>query len=98
MSAKSISKTFDDVPYKANDEKEAAAFWADATPHLGLEDFRRSRGQRGAQKAPTKEQVSVRFDLDILAVFRASGPGWQTRMNAALADWLKSHSLKELPS
>ncbi len=46
----------------------------------------------------TKEQVAIRFDPNVLAAFRASGPGWQTRMNAILADWLKSHSLKELPS
>ena len=29
---------------------------------------------------------------DVLEMFRASGPGWQTRLNAALRDWLKSHS------
>ncbi|MBI5140560.1 MAG: BrnA antitoxin family protein [Nitrospirae bacterium] len=28
----------------------------------------------------------------MLAAFRAAGPGWQTRINAALRDWLKSHS------
>ncbi|WP_411382441.1 BrnA antitoxin family protein [Pseudomonas sp. MPB26] len=32
----------------------------------------------------------------MLERFRASGPGWQTRMNAALADWLKTHTLDEL--
>ncbi|MDD2774323.1 MAG: BrnA antitoxin family protein [Gallionella sp.] len=32
----------------------------------------------------------------MLAAFRASGAGWQTRMNAALADWLKSHSPEAL--
>jgi len=36
--------------------------------------------------------VSFRFDRDVLAAFRAAGPGWQTRMNAALRDWLKDHS------
>jgi len=39
-----------------------------------------------------KEQVAIRFDTDVLTAFRATGPGWQTRMNAALKDWLKSHS------
>jgi len=28
----------------------------------------------------------------VLAAFRAGGPGWQTRMNAALRDWLKTQS------
>ncbi|NLC36237.1 MAG: BrnA antitoxin family protein [Alcaligenaceae bacterium] len=40
-----------------------------------------------------KEQVSIRFDQDVLAAFRATGPGWQTRMNDALKEWLRTHSL-----
>jgi uncharacterized protein (DUF4415 family) len=42
--------------------------------------------------ASTKEQVSVRYDREVLAAFRRSGPGWQTRMNEALKDWLRTHS------
>lgn len=40
----------------------------------------------------TKEQVAIRFDRDVLTAFRAAGPGWQTRMNEALRDWLRTHS------
>jgi uncharacterized protein (DUF4415 family) len=39
---------------------------------------------RGAQKAPTKELVSLRLDPDVLEYFRATGSGWQSRVNAAL--------------
>jgi uncharacterized protein (DUF4415 family) len=39
----------------------------------------------------TKEQVAIRFDRDVLGAFRGSGPGWQTRMNDALRDWLRTH-------
>jgi len=39
-----------------------------------------------------KEQVAIRFDREVLAAFRSGGPGWQTRMNEALKDWLKTHS------
>jgi uncharacterized protein (DUF4415 family) len=49
-------------------------------------------GIRGAQKAPTKELISVRLSPDVLEPFRATGNGWQTRMNEALRDWLKTHS------
>lgn len=38
-----------------------------------------------------KEQVSIRYDADVLDAFRASGAGWQTRMNDALRDWLNHH-------
>jgi uncharacterized protein (DUF4415 family) len=39
----------------------------------------------------TKEQVALRVDRDVLAAFRATGPGWQTRMNDALREWLRTH-------
>ena len=39
-----------------------------------------------------KEQVAIRFDKDVLSSFRATGPGWQTRMNDALREWLNTHS------
>jgi uncharacterized protein (DUF4415 family) len=44
----------------------------------------RFRGQRGPQKAPTKQLVSLRLDRDVLAHFRATGRGWQARINAVL--------------
>jgi uncharacterized protein (DUF4415 family) len=43
----------------------------------------------------TKEQVAIRFDKDIVAAFRATGKGWETRMNAALREWLQTHSLAQ---
>lgn len=38
-----------------------------------------------------KEQITVRFDTDIIEAFKARGDGWQTRMNDALKDWLQTH-------
>jgi uncharacterized protein (DUF4415 family) len=42
------------------------------------------RRTRGPQKAPVKQLVSLRLDQDVLDRFRATGPGWQSRMNEAL--------------
>lgn len=39
----------------------------------------------------TKKQVTLRLDSDVLESFKVSGDGWQTRMNDALREWLKSH-------
>jgi len=39
-----------------------------------------------------KEQVAIRIDREVLAAFRAGGVGWQTRMNDALKEWLRTHS------
>ena len=49
------------------------------------------RRVRGKNKNPTKEQVAIRIDPEVLAAFRADGPGWQTRMNTALKEWLSEH-------
>ncbi|MGB9151456.1 MAG: BrnA antitoxin family protein [Alphaproteobacteria bacterium] len=43
------------------------------------------RGQRGAQKEPTKAQVTLRIDRNTLDFFKSKGEGWQTRINDALA-------------
>lgn len=50
--------------------------------------IRALRRTRGKNKNPTKEQVAIRFDPEVLAAFRAGGPGWQTRINTALKEWL----------
>ncbi len=42
------------------------------------------RRGRGPQKAPTKVLTTIRLDADILAFFRAQGPGYQSRINEAL--------------
>lgn len=47
-------------------------------------DMLRKPGQRGPQKAPTKESITLRLDRDVLAYFRAKGAGWQSRINEAL--------------
>jgi uncharacterized protein (DUF4415 family) len=40
----------------------------------------------------TKVSTTVRFDADIIDAFRADGPGWQTRMNLALRQWLNART------
>jgi uncharacterized protein (DUF4415 family) len=46
---------------------------------------------RGPQKAPTKQRMTIRLSRDVLDRFRATGRGWQTRLDAALREWLESH-------
>jgi len=47
---------------------------------------------RGRPAGSDKTQIALRVDNDTLATFRSTGRGWQSRMNAALRDWLKTHS------
>lgn len=46
---------------------------------------------RGAEVlAPRKRPVSLRLDPDILAWFKAQGPGYQTRINAVLRTYMEA--------
>jgi uncharacterized protein (DUF4415 family) len=40
----------------------------------------------GSVSAATKQAVKLRLDPDLLAALRASGSGWQTRVNAILRE------------
>jgi len=40
----------------------------------------------------TKTQITLRLDADVVAKFKASGSGWQTRINDALRNWVKTHA------
>jgi len=55
---------------------------AEVVPELA--EILRKRGERGPQKAPTKQQVTLRLDRDVVDRFRSTGPGWQRRINEAL--------------
>jgi len=63
-------------------------FFAQADEYVGDKLVR--RGRPTAEN--TKLALTVRYDADVVEAFRATGKGWQTRMNAALRDWLKTHS------
>ncbi len=40
--------------------------------------------RKGRPPGSTKQPVSLRLDPEVIAYFRKSGPGWQTRMNDML--------------
>jgi uncharacterized protein (DUF4415 family) len=46
----------------------------------------RTRRRVGRPSGSNKEQVALRIDKDVLARFRATGAGWQSRMNDALRE------------
>jgi uncharacterized protein (DUF4415 family) len=77
------------TPYVWDGEDEDDRPLTPEEMQAGIEAYRR---QRGRPTGSDKESTTIRFDRDVLAAFRAGGPGWQTRMNAALRDWLKLHT------
>ena len=77
-------------------EDEAAAI------HAGIAGFQPStyaalvamkRPFEGSQSGATQEFTAIRLDADLLATFKATGEGWQGRINAALRQYIKEHPL-----
>ena len=91
------------VPVAADDEnpewtakdfaraKPAAAVLPGIFGAAAAEEMLRPKRGRPVSDHP-KAHINLRLDPDVVAAFRATGRGWQTRLNAALKDWLKSHS------
>lgn len=73
------------MPSEAEDREitRAAEADPDALP-LSEAELRNARRVRGPQKAPVKQQVTMRLDADLVERLRADGDGWQTRANALL--------------
>lgn len=46
------------------------------------------RQVRGKQKTPTKVSPTIRLSREVLEHFRASGGGWQARIDGALREWI----------
>lgn len=66
------------------------AFFEQADEFVGDRLVKRGRPRVSMRKL----QLTVRYDAEVVEAFRATGPGWQSRMNAALKDWLAHHPPK----
>lgn len=55
---------------------------------LGKVPYPKGYKPRGKQKAPIKESVTIRLSPEVLTAFRASGKGWQTRIDQVLLDYV----------
>lgn len=79
--SKSRPVVFDDDNPEWTEEDFARARPISDFPELAAA-FPKSKG--GRPRGSNKEQVSLRLDKDVVAKFKAGGPGWQTRINEAL--------------
>jgi uncharacterized protein (DUF4415 family) len=73
-----------DAPEATEAQIAQARPFTEAFPALS-DAMRRNTGGRPRAENP-KVAVSLRLDQDVVAQFKASGPGWQTRMNRALRE------------
>lgn len=63
-------------PYDPNEPAAVQAYWRDA----------RISGPGRPRVAIKRPTLNMRVDADVLAYLRATGKGWQTRVNALLRD------------
>jgi len=72
-----------DAPELTEEEIAQARPFAEMFPEL-MESIRRSRGRPVVEAR--KQQISLRLDPDVIAKFKATGKGWQARINDILKD------------
>jgi BrnA antitoxin of type II toxin-antitoxin system len=88
-----------ECPYDPNDPAQIHEFFGNGmvVDGGGLPGLReawaaRRRGERGPGRNPPKTAINIRLSSEVLEAFKATGKGWQSRIDGALKDWLKGHS------
>jgi len=60
-------------------------------PEISPEQFARAAIRRGLKPAPSKVQLTIRVDRDVLHWYRRQGRGYQTRINRLLRAYMEAH-------
>lgn len=80
---------YDDNPEWTEADFAAARPASEVLPPEALALLVRKPGrQAGWTKPGAKKSITLRLDPDVIEGWRKSGPGWQSRMNAALREAL----------
>ncbi|WP_342116536.1 BrnA antitoxin family protein [Pseudoduganella sp. OTU4001] len=79
---------FEDALLRSVDQ----ALRAEGTIHAPDEIKARRGRPAGSTKPDKKIPTTIRLDPDVLHALKASGRGWQSRVNEAIRDWLKARS------
>ncbi|MBW6493207.1 MAG: BrnA antitoxin family protein [Burkholderiaceae bacterium] len=98
MSSRSKRKC-PDIPIPSSREDAAINAAAKSDPHaqpLSVQQLAAMvpiKALRGRPKAASRKQlVSVRYSPEVLAYFRSTGQGWQSRMDRVLRDYVAHHA------
>jgi len=85
---------YEEIPELTDEDFDRGKWYIgnkEVSPEEGKVAFREALKRGRPKSERTKVATTIRFDEDVLAAFKASGRGWQTRMNDALREWLREH-------
>jgi uncharacterized protein (DUF4415 family) len=83
------------LPTPEEDAAIAQGIAADPdTYEMPDEAFEHLRPRGRPKAAETKERITIRLSREVLESFRSTGAGWQTRVDEALREWVRSHQQK----
>ena len=88
--ARVVTMQDEDIAYDEDNPMTTEADWEGAVMKTGDKVIGVVRG-RGKQKKPTKIPTTLRLSPDVMAYFKATGEGWQTRVDAALREYIQTH-------
>ena len=79
----------EEVRINAGVELDANTYSPSDIELLTLRPF---RGRPALDEAEKKVRISIRIEPSVASYFKATGKGWQTRMNLALKEYISAHS------
>ena len=81
------------VPTPEEDAATNAGIAADPDTHeVTAAEFAQMRRMGRPRLASPKIPTTIRFDADVLDALKGTGKGWQTRVNEAMREWVKTHT------
>ena len=90
MQVKSKSGRIFDLP--TDEEEDAIKAGIEADPDTyEVNDFSTLRKVGRPCSDNVKDRVNIRLSKEITAYFKATGKGWQTRLNDVLLEYVKTH-------
>ena len=84
-----------ELPSQEESLKINAGIAADPdTYELSSAEFSQLKRMGRPKAAVTKQRVTIRLSRKVVDEFRATGAGWQTKIDAALVEYIKEHPLR----
>ena len=97
MQIKSKSDRDFELPSDQGEADINAGIAADPdTRELTDKEFQQLRPMGRPKAEVTKERITIRLSPDVVAKFRATGRGWQSRMDTALREYLRDHNREDI--